>query len=70
MPGMSGRELAERLLAERPGVRVLFMSGYAGRTRSRSTACLRPGTAFLEKPFSAPEVARTLRGLLDGERAA
>ena len=35
MPGMSGRELAERLAQARPGTRVLFMSGYAADTMDR-----------------------------------
>jgi CheY-like chemotaxis protein len=70
MPGLSGPELAARLLAERPDVRVLFTSGYT-EDAIANHGVLRPGAAFLEKPFSAPEVSRALRALLDGgERAA
>jgi YesN/AraC family two-component response regulator len=69
MPGVSGQQLAEELLAERPGTRVVFTSGYT-EDAIASHGVLRPGTAFLEKPFSASDLARTLRGLLDSERAA
>ena len=69
MPGLGGRQLAEQLLEERPGVRVVFSSGYA-EDAIASHGVLRPGTAFIEKPFSAHELARTLRSLLDPGRAA
>jgi two-component system cell cycle sensor histidine kinase/response regulator CckA len=54
MPRMSGSDLARRLMAERPGIRVLFISGY-DRDAARTAGPLEPGTDFIEKPFS-PEV--------------
>jgi two-component system, cell cycle sensor histidine kinase and response regulator CckA len=63
MPGMSGPELAERLEAIRPGLRTLFVSGYAAETLQRRGG-LRPRSAFLEKPFEAATLLRTLRALL------
>jgi two-component system, cell cycle sensor histidine kinase and response regulator CckA len=69
MPGLSGPELAQRLLAERPAMRVLFTSGYTEDAVAADSA-LGQGTAFLSKPFSAGELAAKLRGLLDEKRAA
>jgi two-component system cell cycle sensor histidine kinase/response regulator CckA len=57
MPGMSGRDLARKLEAERPGLRVLYVSGYAGEALSRHGGIER-GEHFVSKPFSE-------RGLLD-----
>jgi len=51
MPGMSGRALAVELLATRPRLAVLFVSGYAGAVLERQGP-LPPRTAFLEKPFT------------------
>ncbi len=61
MPGMNGAELANRLKAERPAMKVLFMSGYAGGAgRDR----LQPGEAFMEKPFTPRELVRRVKGLI------
>ena len=58
MPGMSGRELAERLLRSRPGLKVLYMSGYSDDILDERGA-LGPGmVAFLPKPFSPAALAR------------
>jgi CheY-like chemotaxis protein len=59
MPGMSGRELAERLVAARPGTPVVFMSGYTDDPVANGTA-----SAFLQKPFSPGEVVGTLDALV------
>jgi two-component system, cell cycle sensor histidine kinase and response regulator CckA len=56
MPGISGRELANRLSAIRPEIKILYMSGYAHDLVARYGA-LDPETLLLEKPF-------TLRALL------
>jgi PAS domain S-box-containing protein len=64
MPGMSGRELAERLSLARPGTRVLFMSGYAADTMDRH-GVTEGGQSFLPKPFTLDELARKLRDVLD-----
>jgi two-component system, cell cycle sensor histidine kinase and response regulator CckA len=64
MPGLSGQELARRLVGERPDLRVLFTSGYA-EDAIANHGVLSPGTAFLEKPFTAAELGRKLRELLD-----
>jgi PAS domain S-box-containing protein len=59
MPGMSGPELAARIEAARPGVKVLFMSGYADDT-------LEDGVSFIQKPFSAAALAEKVRDVLAG----
>jgi CheY-like chemotaxis protein len=69
MPGIGGRELAERLAALRPDTPVLFMSGYPGDDVIRSGA-LEPGAAFLQKPFMPQELVRKVREVLDGGRRA
>jgi len=65
MPEMSGRELASRITARNPSLRVLFMSGYADEAVTRGGE-LDPGAAFIEKPFSANDLARQVRRTLDG----
>ena len=64
MPGMNGRELAELLLARRPSLRVLFMSGYAEDVLA-SDVGLVPGTAFLGKPFKPKALVAKVREVLD-----
>jgi CheY-like chemotaxis protein len=64
LPQQSGRELAESVRALQPRVRVLFMSGYAEDLRG--TLAGDEGIAFLAKPFTASELARKVRGVLDG----
>ncbi|HEY1276272.1 MAG TPA: ATP-binding protein [Thermoleophilaceae bacterium] len=66
MPGMSGAELSQRLLAARPEVRTLFVSGYASETLERRGG-LPEGSAFMTKPFEPAMLLRSLRGLLDGD---
>jgi CheY-like chemotaxis protein len=67
MPGMNGRELAERLAAERPGLRVLYVSGYTDHAVVRH-GVLEEGIAFLSKPFDLRELVRTVREVLDSVR--
>ena len=69
MPRMSGRELARRASELRPELSVLLVSGYAGDTAT-SQGPLEPGTAFLEKPFTAVELAQKVRGVLDSRARA
>ena len=64
MPGMNGKELADRLTTDRPDLRVLYISGYAEHAVVRQ-GVLVEGIAFLSKPFDLSELARTVREVLD-----
>jgi two-component system cell cycle sensor histidine kinase/response regulator CckA len=57
MPGMGGPELARALVAERPEVAVLFVTGHAGGQ-------LPPGAALLEKPFTPAQLVSRVRQIL------
>jgi PAS domain S-box-containing protein len=63
MPQMSGREVALRLTARRPEMRVLYLSGYTDDAILHH-GILEPGAAFLQKPFAAAELARKVREVL------
>jgi two-component system cell cycle sensor histidine kinase/response regulator CckA len=66
MPGMNGRDLAERLLAARPSLRRIFISGYPDEASSVHHA-IRTGAHFLAKPFSLDDLATTVRAALGDE---
>jgi two-component system cell cycle sensor histidine kinase/response regulator CckA len=64
MPGMNGRDLADRLWAAHPGMRAIYMSGYTSDAIVHH-GVLREGIDFLEKPFSEEALMRKLREVLD-----
>src|SRR3989454_10712265 len=64
MPGMSGRELAHRLLQGRGTLRVLYMSGYTDDAVLRH-GVLEEGMAYLQKPFTPDQLARKVREVLE-----
>lgn len=63
MPGMNGRELAERAVGALPSLKVLYMSGYADG--ALAAGAVADPTRFLWKPFTPTEVARAVRRALD-----
>ncbi|MBI1790268.1 MAG: response regulator [Acidobacteria bacterium] len=65
MPQMDGKQLAEQARSLRPGLKVLYMSGYADETIV-SHGVLEPGAALLHKPFQVGELVRKVREVLDG----
>lgn len=64
MPGMGGRELAERILPLHRGIRVIYMSGYTGNAIARH-GFLEPGLEFIKKPFTPEGLAKKVREVLD-----
>jgi len=69
MPGCSGPELAERLAALRPEMRVLYMSGYTDEAIVHR-GVIAAGIELLEKPFNPATLARKVREVLDQPGAA
>ena len=63
MPNLGGQEVAARLRASHPELRVVYMSGYA-ESGLFSDGALPPGTAFLEKPFTFSELIEKVQGVL------
>jgi two-component system cell cycle sensor histidine kinase/response regulator CckA len=64
MPGIRGPDLAARIAGLRPGIKVLFMSGYLDRAIAGQEK-LAANAALLDKPFSIEALARKVRELLD-----
>jgi two-component system cell cycle sensor histidine kinase/response regulator CckA len=65
MPGMGGRELVERFSTLRPGIRVLFMSGYTDEAVEKYGA-LAPGASFIQKPFPPELLVSRVMEMLGG----
>lgn len=63
MPGKNGVEVAEEVVEVRPDIRVFYMSGYADQDLVRQ-GLLKPGTRFLQKPFTPQELAERVREIL------
>ena len=68
MPGMNGCELAELLLARKPSLRVLFISGYAEDVLASNVGLI-PVAAFLAKPFKPKALFTKVREVLDAPPA-
>jgi len=64
MPTMDGRQLSQRLLAIRPQLKVLFMSGYTEDVIAHH-GVLDSNTSFMQKPFSIETLVRRVRETLD-----
>jgi PAS domain S-box-containing protein len=64
MPGCDGIQLHDRLCVRRPGLPVLFMSGYTDRSILED-GILEPGVPFIQKPFSPAQLVRKVRSVLD-----
>ena len=68
MPELTGRDVAERVRAMRPGVAVMYMSGYAERALAQD-GLVKDGSAFLPKPFTMAQLASAVRHTLDRHAA-
>jgi PAS domain S-box-containing protein len=70
MPGgVSGRELAEQLLREKPGLKVIYASGYTDDMLGENSP-LRDNPNFLEKPFQPQKLLQRVRSCLDEPKQA
>lgn len=67
MPQMSGRELASRLAARRPNLKVIYMSGYTDDVIAKH-GILDPDVVFIQKPFTPNLLVRRLRDVLGGTK--
>lgn len=65
MPQISGQELAQQVAALRPGIKVVFMSGYPGGGISSERGMFDPTAFFLQKPFTMETLDQILRQALD-----
>jgi len=63
MPGMNGRALADRIREKRPGIKVLYTTGY--KRAAAADGLLDRGAAFLPKPFTVDQLAAKVRSTLD-----
>ena len=68
MPGMNGKELRMRLMASRPDMRCLFMSGYTANVIAHY-GVLEEGVQFLQKPFTIQTLAEKVREVLEAAPA-
>jgi DNA-binding NtrC family response regulator len=67
---ITGRDLAERLWAEKPGLKVIFMSGYSADVLGKSTEFIRRTKShFLQKPSSSRAILEAVRQSLDEKEA-
>ena len=64
MPGLNGRELSQKALASKPGLKVIYMSGYTDEALS-DTGALGPGVSFLRKPLKLDTLSTRIREVLD-----
>ena len=62
MPEMNGRQLADRLVATRPGIKVMFASGYSADDLVRHG--VEAGMAYMQKPFSPESLAQKVKDVL------
>jgi two-component system, cell cycle sensor histidine kinase and response regulator CckA len=65
MPGMSGRQLAERIQCKRPQTKIAYMTGYTD-DMVMPHKVLEPGVELLQKPFTRADLALKVRSTLDG----
>ena len=65
LPGMNGRQLADQARETRPGLKILFVTGYA-ESVAISDAFLQPGMEMITKPFDLDHLSRRVRAMISG----
>jgi len=68
LPGLNGKQVADAGRAQRPGLKVLFMTGYA-ETATSAKGFLAPGMEMMTKPFQLDDMAARVRKLLENGKA-
>ena len=68
MPRMGGHELAQQLRERAPGLAILYVSGYADDYRQIQQDARQPAALFLQKPFTAEQLGRKMREVLEARR--
>jgi FixJ family two-component response regulator len=66
---LSGRQLAEKILSQNPGTKIVYMTGYTDDMIVQHKV-LEPGVQLLQKPFTKAELALKVRSTLDGQLRA
>lgn len=65
LPGLNGRQLADAARTLRPGLKVLFMTGYA-ENAALASGFLEPGMEMITKPFAMESLAMRVKGMIEG----
>ncbi len=69
LPGLNGRQLADGARAVEPGLKVLFVTGYAHDKGDGTSGWLRPGMEIITKPFAIDELVDRVRLMLDRDES-
>jgi CheY-like chemotaxis protein len=69
LPGMNGRELAERFKTARPTIKLIYTSGYA-QDIIADHGVLHSGVAYMHKPYTAAEIANKVREAIENQTEA
>ena len=67
--GVSGTDIARRVIADPRGIRLLCISGYSAQLVSGDSSGMLESAPFLQKPFSAPQLLQKVRAILDAPAA-
>jgi PAS domain S-box-containing protein len=67
LPGLNGRQLADAARVSRPGLKVLFMTGYAHNAAIGQGAALERGMEIMTKPFALDDLAKKIRDMIESQ---
>jgi CheY-like chemotaxis protein len=69
LPGLNGRQLADAARVTRPGLKVLFVTGYAHNAAIGQGAALEPGMEIMTKPFALDDIAKKIRDMIESHQS-